>query len=206
MRAIEALTLLRQAGAPAMSTSDAAMLLGMKSSHASRVLERLAEARQVVRLKRAVWGFPDMLDPLQLPELLAAPQASYISLQSAMFFHGMVSQIPNVVYAVSPARTRRWETPLATVSIHHLDPTFFFGFELVQSGKFKMATPEKALLDCLYLMPAKSRLFASLPELELEGIFDVRRAELLLEEIGSVSLRNKLRARMEILLQNMRGL
>jgi len=196
MRAIEANVRLRDAGVAAMETSDAAMLLGITSSHASRVLERLSAVGQVVRLKRGVWGLPDRLDPLQVPAHLTAPQSCYVSLQSAMFFHGMISQIPNVVYAVSPARTRRWDTPLATVSIHHVAPAFFFGFETVNSGKVKMATPEKALLDCLYLSPAKSRLFASLPELQLEGIFDAGAAERLLTQLDSASLRNTLRARM----------
>lgn len=196
MRAIEANRRLRDAGVPAMGTVDAAMLLGMTSSHASRVLERLAEAGQVARLKRGVWGFPDRLDTLQLPAFLTDPLSSYISLQSAMFFHGMISQVPNVVYAVSPSRTRRWETPLATVSIHHVDPAFFFGFETVNHGTFKMATPEKALLDCLYLSPAKSRLFANLPELQLEGIFDRCAAERLLEKVDSAGIRQTLRIRL----------
>jgi predicted transcriptional regulator of viral defense system len=201
MRSIEANRRLRDAGVDAMGTSDAAMLLGMTSSHASRVLERLCEAGQVVRLKRGVWGFPDRLDSLQVAEHLAAPQPCYVSLQSAMFFHGMISQIPNVVYAVSTARTRRWNTPLATVSVHHVAPTFFFGFETANDGKVKMATPEKALLDCLYLSPAKSRLFASLPELQLDGVFDLVTAEKLLDHLGSATLRRTLRGRMQNYLQ-----
>lgn len=197
MRAIEANRRLRDAGVVALGTMDAAMLLGMTSSHASRVLERLAEAGQVARLKRGVWAFPDRIDTLQLPAFLTDPLSSYISLQSAMFFHGMISQIPNVVYAVSPARTRRWDTPLATVSIHHVAPVFFFGFETVNHGTVKMATPEKALLDCLYLSPAKSRLFAHLPELQLEGIFDRRAAERLLVNVDSESIRHTLRIRLD---------
>jgi predicted transcriptional regulator of viral defense system len=197
MRAIEANRRLRDAGAAALGTVDAAMLLGMTSSHASRVLERLAEEGCVARLKRGVWGFPDRLDPLQLPAFLTDPLSSYISLQSAMFFHGMISQIPNVVYAVSPARTRRWDTPLATVSIHHVAPAFFFGFETVKHGAYKMASPEKALLDCLYLSPAKSRLFAHLPELQLDGVFDRRAAERLLAGVDSAGLRQTLRNRLD---------
>ena len=35
----------------------------------------------------------------------------------------------------------------------------------------RLATPEKALLDTLYLAPARSRLFASLPEIEMPRSF-----------------------------------
>ncbi len=197
MRAIEANRRLRDSGVAAFGTADASVLLEMTSSHASRVLERLCEAGQVVRLKRGVWAFPDRIEPLQVPEHLVAPAPCYLSLQSALFYHGMISQIPNIVYAVSTARTRRWTTPVATVSIHHLAPAFFFGFESVSNGTLKMATPEKALLDCLYLCSAKSRLFASLPELDLHAAFDLKAAYCMLKQVSSADLRATLRKRLD---------
>jgi hypothetical protein len=60
-----------------------------------------------------------------------------------------------------------------------------------------MATPEKALLDCLYLSPAKSRLFAQLPELDLEEAFDISEAKRLLKRLPSPSLRATLLRRLE---------
>lgn len=200
MKSIEANRKLREAGVNAFGTADASVLLNIASSHASRVLERLCDAGQVVRLKRGVWAFPDRLEPLQVPEHLTAPLPCYVSLQSALYYHGLISQIPKIVYAVSTARTRRWITPLGTVSIHHLDPTFFFGFEAAGHDTIKMATPEKALLDCLYLSPAKSRLFASLPELDLHDGFDVKKARRLLNQLPSASLRATLLKRMALLL------
>ena len=44
------------------------------------------------------------------------------------------------------------------------------------AGGVRLATPEKALLDTLYLAPARSRLFASLPEIEIPKGFDRRKA------------------------------
>jgi hypothetical protein len=34
--------------------------------------------------------------------------------------HGMISQIPSVVYAVSISRTRRYATAVAEFSVHHV--------------------------------------------------------------------------------------
>lgn len=198
MRSLEAIRRLRDAGMAAFETSDASALLGLASSHASRMLERLSDAGQVIRLKRGVWAFPDRIEPLQIPDHLTAPLPCYISLQSALFYHGLISQIPNVVYAVSTARTRRWTTPLATVSIHHLNPGFFFGFETAGNGAIPMATPEKAVLDCLYLSSAKSRLFARLPELDLHEGFDIDKAHHLLDQVPSPGLRKTLRARLAL--------
>jgi len=200
MKSIEAYQRLRELHAAAFQTSDAAALLGTTASHASRTLERLLTAGQVFRLKRGLWGFPDRLDPLALPQYLTAPLPCYVSLQTALYHHGMISQIPNIVYAVSPARTRRWETPVASVSIHHISPSFFFGFE-EPSGKnpTRIATPEKALIDCFYLSPARSRLFARLPELELPISFNMRRAREFAMRIPSAR-------RQTIVLQNLSAL
>jgi hypothetical protein len=52
-----------------------------------------------------------------------------------------------------------------------------------------MATPEKALLDYLYLKPARSRLFRALPELELPSRFNVRSARRMIQRIPSVRRR-----------------
>ena len=48
-----------------------------------------------------------------------------------------------------------------------------------------MATPEKALLDFLYLAPAKSKLFISLPELEFPEGFSIKNVEQMITRIES---------------------
>jgi predicted transcriptional regulator of viral defense system len=52
---------------------------------------------------------------------LTAPFPAYVSLQSALYLHGMVSQVPAVTYAVMLARARRFVTPLGTVAIQPAD-------------------------------------------------------------------------------------
>jgi hypothetical protein len=61
-------------------------------------------------------------------------------------------------------------TPLGVVSFHRIPPELFHGFEVADDGA-KIATAEKALFDVLYLAPARSRLFARLPELEIARDF-----------------------------------
>lgn len=189
MRLIDALSTLSAMQAPVFDTADAAARLGIDSAHASTVLARLAATRHLVRLRRGVWAFADRVDPLALPEYLTSPFPSYVSLQSALYLHGMIDQVPVVTYAVSLARTRRYTTPLGTVSIHHVDPGFFFGFENAGSFGGRLATPEKALVDFLYLAPARSKLFRALPELEFPARFSPRRACTIVARIGSVRRR-----------------
>jgi predicted transcriptional regulator of viral defense system len=200
MRLIDALAALTAMQADVFDTRDAAAHLGIDTAHTSTVLARLAATRHVVRLRRGVWAFPDRVDPLALPEFLTSPFPSYVSLQSALYLHGMIEQVPAVTYAVSLARSRRYTTPLGTVSIHHVDAGFFFGFEDAGSGG-RLATPEKALVDVLYLAPARSKLFRALPELELPARFSARRARAIVARIGSARRRTMVSRALEALLR-----
>ena len=189
MNLIETHARLIRMGASVFRTADAAAYLGSSVSTASRLLARLATAGHLQSLRHGVWAVPGRLDPLALPGHLTAPFPSYVSLQSALYYHGVISQISNVIYAVSVGRTRMFRTPLGTVSIHHLQPEFFFGFEVMETAGVAMATPEKALLDYLYLRPARSNLFRALPELELPAKFNVKSARRMIERTPSVRRR-----------------
>ena len=186
MKLIAALAEIKKSRQAVLTTADMMGLLDLEKSHASKLLSRLADSGHVVRVKRGLWVLAGGLDPLTLPRFLTAPFPSYVSLQSALYYHGMISQISSVTYCVSLARTRSYATPLGTYSIHHVLPSFFFGYEEAGPNGVVMAMPEKALIDFLYLAPAKSRLFAALPELELVPSFSMRKAR---EMIGAVSSR-----------------
>jgi predicted transcriptional regulator of viral defense system len=176
MKLIDAYQKIAELNVSVFQTRDVSAYLNISVSHASKILERLALSSQVVHLAHGRWGLRDRIDILQLPELLTMPYPSYISLQTALYYQGMISQVPTVIYAVSLATSRCFNTPLGTVSIHHMQPDLFCGYK-TDDNNIKMATPEKALVDLLYLSPAKTRLFASLPELELGEDFNRTLAE-----------------------------
>lgn len=189
MSLIETYARILRMGSSVFRTADAMAYLAVSNTAASRLLGRLATAGHLLRLRHGVWAVPGKLEPLALAGHLTAPFPSYVSLQSALYYHGLISQIPNVIYAVSVGRTRMFRTPLGTVSAHHLQPEFFFGFEVMETSGVSMATPEKALLDCLYLRPARSNLFRALPELELPSKFNVKSARRMLQRIPSARRR-----------------
>jgi predicted transcriptional regulator of viral defense system len=170
MNQIEALQRLQKLGTPVFETRDASALLAVTAANANAILRRLAQQGMLVHLARGRWLLGRDLPRFALPELLAAPYPAYVSLQSALFHHGVIEQVPAVIYAITTSRPRRVTTPLGTISYHRLPPELFVGFELDDRGD-KIATVEKALFDVLYLAPARSRLFAKLPELELPRQF-----------------------------------
>ena len=201
MNAAAALALLRALGKPVVTTDDVALSLGMERSAATHTLKRLARAGLLKRLRHGLWAVDLDLDPLLLPEYLTAPLPSYVSFQSALSLHGMVSQIPQVIYVASLALTRSVKTTLGTFSIHRLAPSFFGGFETVPSSGARLATPEKALLDVLYLGPTRSRLFAHLPEVEIPENFNKDHAWAWAARIPPGPRRRSVEQRLETLLR-----
>jgi predicted transcriptional regulator of viral defense system len=196
MRLVDAQAKLLGLKQEVLQTSDAAACLGYTRTHASQILKRLSKAGFFIPLARGKWACQKTIDPLLLPEYLTAPAPSYISFQSALYYHGMISQIPDTIYAATLARTRQYKTPVARVSIHHMQPNFFFGFEMIRSSKIKMATPEKALLDVLYFSSARSRLFSSLPELEIPEGFKIKEVLKMIEKIPSLRKRSSIRKKL----------
>jgi predicted transcriptional regulator of viral defense system len=189
MNQIEALQRLRAVGVPVLESRDASAILRVSPSNATTILRRLAAAQLVTHLSRGRWLMNDETDRYWLPELISAPSPSYVSLQTALHIHGLIEQIPVVLYAVTLGRARQTATPLVTISYHHLPPELFCGFELADESDAKIAEPEKALFDFMYLGPARSRLFAALPEVTIPRGFRWSRVNGYIERVKSKSRR-----------------
>jgi predicted transcriptional regulator of viral defense system len=175
MNQIDVLQRLRAFATPVVETRDVAALLQASTSSATTILRRLAQKAMITHLSRGRWLVHENIDRLALPELISAPYPAYVSLQSALFHHGLIEQIPSVIYAVTPARPRRVRTPVGTISFHRMPPELFKGFDLLPGSDAKIATPEKALFDLFYLAPGRSRLFSQQPELAIPRRFQWER-------------------------------
>ena len=199
MNQIEALRQLRTLATPIVETRDVAALLRVSISNATTIMRRLAQSSMVTHLSRGKWLVTTSIDHLALPELLAAPWPAYVSLQSALFNHGLIEQIPAVIYAVTLARPRRLKTPLATLSFHRMPPELFTGFDLSPNSAAKIATPEKALFDMLYLAPGRSRLFSQQPELTIPDRFRWKHLEQYTKLVNSPARRTYILERIRAL-------
>ncbi len=106
-------------------------------------------------------------DRLALAEYLTAPYPAYLSLQTALYQHGMIEQIPSMIYLVSLARGARVATTLGTYSVHYVQPS------------------------------SRGRMFASLPELELPPAFRRRAAREWIQRIPSKRLKTIVAQRLD---------
>jgi len=78
---------------------------------------------------------------------------SYISFEMALAYYGL---IPESVYGITSASTRKtshFATSVGEFIYRTIRPKLYFGFEFLKNnGKFfKLAFPEKAFLDLLYI-------------------------------------------------------
>ena len=190
MSGMTALAALRALKTPVLTTADASAALGSSIEAASQTLRRLRAAGLVWGIRKGLWSLADPTEPLALAEYVTAPYPSYASLQTALYLHGMIDQIPAVTYLASLSRSHQVRTSVATFSVHRIAPEFFGGFDVLPGSGVKLAAPEKALLDVLYLSGTRSRLFAALPEVELPRKFSHRVAKAWIARISSARLRS----------------
>lgn len=78
---------------------------------------------------------------------------SYVSFESALSFYHL---IPEGVFSISSATTlkpHQFPTFLGTFTYRHLKPELFFGYRMIEADgqRYRMAEPEKLILDYLYL-------------------------------------------------------
>ncbi len=159
---------------PTFSTKEAVETLRVSKNNASLILSRLEKKHTIVRLSRGHWAYSNSIDPLLLPAALTYPMMAYISLYSALYFHGMIEQIPSTIFAITNGKTKLFKTPLATISIHSINSYLFTGYKSMGDHSILLATPEKCLFDTLYLIPAKSNKFKRLTEIELPEKFNFK--------------------------------
>ena len=181
---------------PVIDTADAAAALGQSPFAASKTLARLAESALVTQVRHGTWWLGRDVDPDRLASFITAPFPAYISLQTALYRRGMIEQIPEILYLVSLARTQRVDTSAGTFSIHHVTPELFGAFEETKSGAC-LATPEKAIFDLAYLSGGRSRLFASVPELEVPSSFRWRELRRWIARVASPRARTLTTRRLE---------
>jgi predicted transcriptional regulator of viral defense system len=161
---------------PAVTTAEAAAALGRSASSASRVLAELAKARRVSRIKPGLWWLQTQPpDPFSIASELTSPHPAYVSMLSALNYHGVIDQLPRDIELASLDRARKIQTSVGVYRVHHLPPELFGGWE--SSPRGPVATVEKALFDLCYVGVVSAGRPRYVPELDLSADFDRTRID-----------------------------
>ena len=135
---------------------DHQVLLGGLKSYAfpRDKITSLLRTGVIVRVKKGLYVFGDRhRRGLIVRELLAnlAYGPSYVSMETALAWHGMIPEAVHAVTSVTTGRSRRFHTPLGLFTYRQISVAAFrVGMDRVplEDGRsFLMATQEKALAD-----------------------------------------------------------
>lgn len=77
-------------------------------------------------------------------------ESSYISLNSALLFHDLLTQIPKNIECVTTINSKYLKSQ--KIYYHKINPKYYFGFKKykIENSYAFIADPEKAILDGLY--------------------------------------------------------
>jgi len=138
-------------------------------------LSRWTTAGRVYQLRRGLYALAPPFQKVKPHPFVIANRmvrASYVSCQSALAHYGMIPEYVPTTVSVTTARPTRWETPLGVYEFHHIKPSLLRGYRLTGLGGGQqafVATPEKALLDWIYLQPGSDSP-AYIRELRLQNL------------------------------------
>jgi hypothetical protein len=140
-----------------------------------RQLSRWTRSGRLFQLRRGLYSLAPPYRKVEPHPFLVANRlvhGSYVSCQSALAFFGLIPEGPQAVTSVAAARPQVLDTPLGRHEIRHLRPGLIWGYrrlEVAPGQEALVATPEKALLDLLYLEPGGDSL-TYLRELRLQNL------------------------------------
>ena len=163
-------------------------------------LTRWCRKGLLVKLRNEYYAFPEFRLAPDASRYVANRiySPSYISLHSALAFYGMIPEEVVQITSVTTLKTAKFDNAFGTFHYQNVKTPLYFGYEIktMQNGRgLLFATPEKALLDLLYLNPFY-KTEQDLEELRLDedfmqSEFDRERLDAYLSRIGSKALNQR---------------
>ena len=173
---------------PLFDTTSFQRLFQISNSNtAYKTIQRLTKQKIIERIAPGKYLVTDLYPhKFTIANFIYSP--SYISLESALNYYGILPQFPFTITSVTP-RKKKTIHHHTTYTYTHLSPQLYWGFTKHQS--FLIADPEKALIDLLYLS-AKGLATISLDELDLSSI-DLKKFQLYASKINTPQFKNLIR-------------
>lgn len=167
MKKIEAIQILQKSNRKLFSLSDIKKLLKTASDNtAYKQVAGLIEAGVLKRVSKGIYLLTsNKPTDFELANFLYKP--SYVSLDSALNYYGILVQSPQQIISVTPNLTKKIEAGGKDFVYMHLNQKYYSDYQQVDG--FLIATPEKALIDALFFV-ALGRGSLSTEELILDSV------------------------------------
>lgn len=190
------------AGNEPVFSSSLLKTAGISAAEAGKQLSRWVKSGKLVQIRRGLYMLAEPYRKIRPHPFYLAnkiQRGSYVSLQSALEYYGLIPEYVPAVTSVTTRRPQTFATSFGNFIFRHINRKLFFDYVQIEIGEGQLAfvaTPEKSLLDLLYLTPGSDNP-SYLRELRLQNLenLDVER----LEALASQTRRRKLIRATEIL-------
>lgn len=153
--------LLELVGFDPVFETDLLLMEGEEPSAVHRQLAEWVEAGWIYQLRLGVYALAPPFQRVRPHGFVVANhlvRGSYVSLVSALSHYGLIPRqdLSAVTVSVASSRPGHWHTQLGEYEFRHLRGELLTGFRwirLPEGQEACVATPEKALLDLVYLEP-----------------------------------------------------
>lgn len=164
-------------------------------------LTRWVRKGYLVRLRQGWYAFRECLRQPDMARYIANRiySPSYISLETALSFYGMIPEAVTDITSVTTLKTSSFMNEFGRYSYRNIKTSLFFGFDLkpmTDSRTVQMATPEKALIDLMYLTPQYNgegdMMNLRLDEAFMCEDFNKELSDSYIDKVGSKALKNRM--------------
>jgi predicted transcriptional regulator of viral defense system len=138
-------------------TVDFATMLNRDMSSVRVELSRLVARNMLTRASKGLYLNP-YNPPTQEELAMILRSPAYISMESALARHGILSQSPFTMTLITTGSTGTVDAMNTRFEYHHLQSLWFTGYKRI--GTCDLAEPEKALCDLVYLRYRRTREFS----------------------------------------------
>ena len=127
-----------------------------RTKHAPIIHSRWTQSGRLYQLRRGLYAIAPPYQKVKPHPFLVANhllKASYVSLQSALAFYGLIPDTIQRILSVGAGRPVRFETQMGTYEYRHVKTEVLRGYRMMDlhGQQALVATPEKAILDLVYL-------------------------------------------------------
>ena len=173
-----------------------------------RQLSRWVKSGRIIQLRRGLYTFSSPYQKVK-PHLFYTANhmvlGSYVSCHSALAHYGLIPEAVPLTTSVCTGRPFFKSTPQGDYRFHHISDKLFFSYvskEIVEHQCVFIATPEKAMLDLVHLIPGSERL-KYLNQLRLQNLDKISPDRLMeiSKVIGSPKIRRAAKNIRKLILQ-----
>lgn len=150
------------------------LLAEKNSSYVRLLFYRWAKSEKLIKLKKGLYILNEPYRRSLNLSVIACflKQPSYLSLEKALEFHGLIPESVFVYTLVSPKRSYNFDTEIGRFHFRQIRKDLFFGYKGYKDKGcyYFIADPEKTIIDYLYFKAGQNNFENFIEEMRFQNL------------------------------------